>query len=152
MKNCRFCQLPRPEEEELCHFCGSAEFDPRAEQTPADFGLRLIGENRLAAAYEYLEGLVARGEETAEHCHRLAWLAFAFGDLRAVEIWSHETLRLDAGWIEAHLLLGMVLQRAGRWAEAAEEYAAGLRTPAPPPRRARLEALLEAARANIPEF
>jgi len=152
MKNCRFCQMPRPEDEALCQFCGSVEFDACAEQPQADFGLRLFGENRLAAAYEYLEGLVARGEETAEHCHRLAWLAYAFGDLRAVEIWSHETLRLNPGWIEAHLLLGLVLQRAGRWAEAAEEYAAGLRRPAPPQRKARLEALLGRARTNIPEY
>ncbi|MBL0160746.1 MAG: hypothetical protein IPP47_27225 [Bryobacterales bacterium] len=152
MKNCQFCQLRRPAEEELCQICGAVEFDPSVEGPPADFGLRLIGENRLAAAYEYLEGLVARGEETPEHCHRLAWLAYAFGDLRAVEIWSHETLRLDAGWIEAHVLLGLVLQRSGRWAEAAEEYQAGLRRPATPQRRARLEALLERARTNIPEY
>ena len=65
MKNCQFCQLRRPAEEELCQICGAAEFDPSVEGPPADFGLRLIGENRLAAAYEYLEGLVARGVD----CH-----------------------------------------------------------------------------------
>lgn len=145
--------MPRPAEEEPCLLCGSVKFDPALDEVPADFGLRLIGENRLAVAYEYLEGLVARGEESAEHCHRLAWLAYAFADFRAVEIWSHEALRLAEGMMEAHLLLGMVLERAGRWEEAAEEYAAGLRKAgAPPHRRARLESMLEIARQKIPEY
>lgn len=153
MKHCCLCQMPRPAGEPICLLCGSAQFDSFTERLPADFALRLIGENRLAAAYEYLEGLVARGEESAGHCHRLAWLAYAFADYRAVEIWSHETLRLDDTMLEAHLLLGLVLQRAGRWAEAAEEYSAGLRKPGTSPdRRARVEALLAEARRNISEF
>ena len=153
MKNCRLCQMPRPEDEELCALCGTSQFDQTVEGLPADFGLRLISENRLAVAYEYLEGLVAGGAESAEHCIRLAWLAYAFKDLRAVETWSHEALRLDAGTIGAHLLLGLVLQRSGRWAEAADEYEAGLRIPvASAERRTRLESLLREARASIPEF
>ena len=153
MKSCCLCQMPRPVEEEACLLCGSAQFDSVMDAFPADFGLRLIGENRLAAAYEYLEVLVARGEESAELCHRLAWLAYAFTDFRAVEIWSHETLRLDETMLEAHLLLGLVLQRSGRWVEASEEYSAGLRKPiAATERRARLEALLAEARGNIPEY
>ncbi len=145
--------MPRPAGENPCLLCGSVQFDPAIDELPTDFGLRLIGENRLAAAYEYLEGLVARGEESAGSCHRLAWLAYAFADFRAVEIWSHEALRLDEGMMEAHLLLGLVLQRSGRWEEAAEEYSAGLRKAgAPPHRRARLESLLDAARRKIPEY
>ena len=147
------CQMPRPAAEDVCMICESVEFGPTIDHLPDDFGLRLIGENRLPAAYAYLESLVARGEDSAEHCHRLAWLAFAFSDFRAVEIWSHETLRLDDGMLEAHLLLGLVLQRAGRWEEAAEEFSAGLRKPAASPqRRTRLEALLDEARRNIPEY
>ena len=153
MKECHLCQMARPAMEDVCMICGSAEFGSHIDELPDDFGLRLIGENRLPAAYAYLESLVARGEDSAEQCHRLAWLAYAFADFRAVEIWSHETLRLDDGMVEAHLLLGLVLQRAGRCAEAAEEYSAGLRKPAASPhRRARLEALLDEARRNIPEY
>jgi hypothetical protein len=153
MKECRLCQMPRPATEDVCLICGSAEFGSTIDQLPDDFELRLIGENRLPAAYAYLESLVARGEDSAEHCHRLAWLAFAFSDFRAVEIWSHETLRLDDGMMEAHLLLGLVLQRAGRWEEAAEEYSAGLRKSATlPQRRARLEALLADVRLKFPEY
>ena len=145
--------MPRPAEDDPCLLCGSVEFDPPIDELPADFGLRLIGENRLAAAYEYLEGLVARGEESAENCHRLAWLAYAFADFRAVEIWCHETLRLDEGMMEVHLLLGLVLQRSSRWEEAAEEYSAGLRKlVAPSQRRARMESLLAVARQKIPEY
>lgn len=153
VKFCCLCQMPRPEDEALCILCGTAQFDAPVEGPLTDFGMRLISENRLAAAYEYLEGLVAGGAESAEHCIRLGWLAYAFTDLRAVEIWSHEALRLDAGTIGAHLLLGLVLQRSGRWAEAADEYAAGLGIrKASAERRSRLEELLSEARANIPEF
>jgi tetratricopeptide (TPR) repeat protein len=145
--------MPRPDGENPCLLCGSEQFDPAIDEISSDFGLRLIGENRLAAAYEYLEGLVARGEESAGRCHRLAWLAYAFGDFRAVEIWSHETLRLDEDMPEAHLLLGLALQRAGRWAEAVEEYSAGLtRAGALPHSRVRLESLLQLALQKIPEY
>ena len=153
MKNCSLCRMPRPRDEQFCQLCGSVEFEASFEELPADFELRLIAENRLAVAYEYLEDLVARGVGSAEHCCRLGWLAFAFGDLRAVETWSHEALRLDIDTVEAHLLLGWVLQKSGRWEEAAEEYEAGLRRPAASPsRRVRLETLLEMARNKIPEY
>lgn len=153
MKDCDLCQMPRPAAETPCLLCGSAAFAPPTSLLPADFSLRLIAENRFPAAFAYLESLIARGEESPEICLRLAWLAYAFTDYRAVETWSHESLRLDDTRLDPHLLLGLVLQRSGRWAEAADEFAAGLRKPdASPRRRAFLESFLAAAIGKIPEF
>ena len=54
----------------------------RQQPRPAGKALRLIGE------------------------HRLAWLAYTFSDLRAMEVWSHEALRLDLDLIEVPVFGG----------------------------------------------
>lgn len=129
MKICRLCQMPRPEAEAVCSLCLGVGFDPAPWELPEEFSLRLIGENRLDVAYAYLEDQVARDQESAAVTLRLAWLAYAFRDFRAVETWCHEATRLDEAWAEPHILLGYVLQRAGRWEEAVAEYEIARRRP-----------------------
>jgi tetratricopeptide (TPR) repeat protein len=120
---------------------------------PADLALRMIAENRFDVAYRSLEDLVQRGEESAEVCLRLAWIAWAVGDERAVETWCHESERLDESSAEPHLLLGLAQRKHGRWAEALEEFEAGLRRKGlSEPRRALLEGLRAEMEANIPEW
>ncbi len=153
MKICCMCQMPRPEAEAVCLICLGEVFASVPWALPEDFELRLIGENRLDVAYAYLEEQVARDRETAEVTLRLAWLAYAFRDFRAVETWCHEATRLDEMWAEPHILLGYVLQRAGRWEEAVEEYAiAGRRPGLSEERRQRVLDLTAECRTNISEF
>ncbi|MGJ5818205.1 hypothetical protein [Paludibaculum fermentans] len=153
MKICLMCQMPRPEGEPVCLICLNESFEPAGWALPEDFGLRLIGENRLDVAYAYLEDLVARDQESAEVTLRLAWLAYAFKDFRAVETWCHEATRLDEMWAEPHILLGYVLQRAGRWEEAVEEYGiAGRRPGLSDERRQRVSDLTSECKTNISEF
>ena len=75
----------------------------------------------------------------------LAWLAHTFGDTRAVEIWCHEGNRLDPDSPEPHLMLGLVMMRGERWAEAVEEFEAALNKPGVALER---RALLETYRAD----
>lgn len=121
--------MPRPQPEAVCSLCFETGFEAAPWELPEDFALRLIGENRLEVAYAYLEEEVARGRESAAGALRLAWLAFAFNDFRAVETWCHEAARLEEASPEPHILLGFVLQRAGRWEEAVAEYEIAGRRP-----------------------
>lgn len=153
MKICLMCQMPRPSAEPVCSLCLNPAFAPAPWQLPEDFGLRLIGENRLAAAYAYLEDLVAHDRETPAVTLRLAWLAYAFNDIRAVETWCHEATRLDEASAEPHILLGFVLQRAGRWDEALAEYGVALRKDGlNPERRECIEHNRAECAVNISEF
>jgi len=120
---------------------------------PADFSQRLIAENRLPAAYEYLEQLLQEDRESPELCRQLGWLALAIDDTRAVEIWAHEAIRLDPGAPDPHILLGRVLEQCGRWEEARAEYllAESKLTPGAP-RAALLREIVEFVDTQIPEF
>jgi hypothetical protein len=114
---------------------------------------RLICEGRFELAYSCLEDQVSRGEETARACQALAWMAYAFKDFRAVETWSHESVRLDERSPEPHILLGFVLGNAARWAEAVEEFDIALRKGLlEEARRTRLSGLRDRTFAKIPEF
>ncbi|MGD0579821.1 MAG: hypothetical protein ABSC08_12930 [Bryobacteraceae bacterium] len=115
--------------------------------------MRQIVEGRFDQAYRSLEEEVARGREDGRTALRMAWLAFAFRDTRAVETWCHETIRLEPDSPEPHLLLGVVLLRGERWQEAAEEFGSGLEKPELSlERRALLETLCAEAVARIPEW
>lgn len=127
MRVCLVCRYPHFQSGLSCTVCGGEEFFIAGEVDPGDLALRLVSEGRHGEAYASLEDLVARGEETAEDCVRLAWLGFAFDDHRAVETWCHEAERLAPGWAEPHVVMGWALERAGRWVEALEEYDAALR-------------------------
>lgn len=145
--------MPRPEGEAVCSLCLGVGFDPTPWELPEEFSLRLIGENRLDVAYAYLEDQVARDQESAAVTLRLAWLAYAFRDFRAVETWCHEAMRLDEAWVEPHILLGYVLQRAGRWEEAVAEYEiAGRRPDLSEGRKHILSDLVFECRTHISEF
>jgi hypothetical protein len=112
----------------------------------------MIGRGALGAAYEWLEGEVREGRETAEYCRRLAWLGLAIEDIRAVEIWSHESLRLAEEWAEPHVLLGYALLREGRNGEALEELEAALRRPMNAQREALVAGFRDEARRRLPEW
>jgi uncharacterized protein HemY len=153
VKICSLCLLPRPDHEPVCTICENDEFS--AAELEGDVGLeyRLLAENRLDMAYRSLEADVARGEEDGRRALWLAWLAHTFGDTRAVEIWCHEGIRLDPDSPEPHLMLGLVMMRGERWAEAVEEFEAALNKPGVAlERRALLETYRADALANIPEW
>ncbi len=117
-----------------------------------DRSLELIAQQRLAEAYYWLEAEVQAGRESSEFCRRLAWLGLAIQDIRAVETWCHESLRLDGDSGEPHLLLAYVLQREGRWAESIEEWDAALRRTMAPQRRLLAEQLRAEAARRLPEW
>jgi tetratricopeptide (TPR) repeat protein len=147
------CLMPREDAERACGICGCRDFSPGPGAPPADLALRLIADNRLATAYASLEQLVCSDREDAESARRLAWLAYSFQDFRAVETWCHECERLDDASPEPHVLLGVVLMRAGRWSESVEEFDAALkRGGLPAERRSLIEDLKAGAAANIPEW
>jgi hypothetical protein len=145
--------MARPGDEEWCLVCGRQQFEDCQAGPPADLADRLIAENRFAVAYECVEDLVSRGEETAWGCRVLAWMSFTFRDFRAVETWSHESIRLDGASPEPHLLLAYVLDGSGRWPEAVEEYDIALRREGlSVPRRQLVAELRAGCLARIPEF
>lgn len=119
---CGFCLLPRFEGLAACPFCGSVNISRRIKNVPEDFALRLLAEGRWDAALEYLEGEIAGGRETSRYALLVGWLSLMNKDLRAVETWCHESLRLQAADAGPHVLLGVVFEQAGRWEEAVAEY------------------------------
>lgn len=153
MKLCCLCLLPRPDREPVCSICASDEFTSAEGDERAGLEYRLIGDNRLDMAYRSLEADVAAGLEDGRRALWLAWLAYAFNDARAVEIWCHEGVRLNPDSPEPHLMLGLVMMRGERWAEAAEEFEVALRKPGVPLERvALLETYRAGALARIPEW
>lgn len=147
---CPFCLLPRPVDEPVCSICGD-ESAPLPASGVGDAG-DLILSRDVRAAYAHLESRVASGGETAEICRRLAWLALSFEDIRAVETWSHESLRLEPESAQPHLLLGLVLGGEARYAEAVAEYDLALRSDLPEAVRGRVLALRAEAAAHVPEW
>jgi uncharacterized protein HemY len=153
VKICSLCLLPRPDHERVCAICENDEFGAPVSGRDVGLEYRLLAENHLDMAYRSLESDVARGEEDGRRALMLAWLAYTFGDARAVEIWCHEAIRLDPESPEPHLMLGLVLMRGERWAEAVEEFEAALHKPGVAlERRAMLETYRANALANTPEW
>ena len=153
MKTCSLCQLPRPDAEQVCAVCENAEFDEVVGASEADEAVEQILEGRFDLAYKSLEQEIARGREEAGTALRMAWLAYAFRDTRAVETWCHEAIRLAPDWAEPHLLLGVVLMRGERWPEAVEELSTGMDKPGLTlERRALMETMCADASARIPEW
>lgn len=149
---CPKCGFARPEAA-VCSLCQTPGLLPWPADAALTLEQRLVAGDRLSEAYAALADRVSRGAEDAETCLRLAWLAYAFQDLRAVEIWCHECARLDPAAAEPHVVLGHVFQRSGRYEEAAEEYEAALRGQAlDGPAREAVERSLDEARRMIPEF
>lgn len=152
-KRCLLCQMARPSQEIRCGVCGNTQYGEMVEGPPADLAERLIAEDRFAVAYACLEEQVSRGEESAWGCRALAWMAFGLGDLRAVEAWSHESIRLDSSSPEPHILLGCVLENSARWVEAVEEFDIALRREQlGAERRELVEELKLRSSSRIPEF
>ena len=152
-KRCWLCQMARPAAEGCCLVCGNAQFGEVEEALPAELADRLILENRFDVAYACLEDQVSRGEETAWGCRALAWMSYAFQDFRAVETWSHESIRLDGSSPEPHILLGFVLEKGTRWEEAVEEFDIALRnSELEEGRRKMLYGLRTRSFSKIPEF
>lgn len=152
MTTCCLCLLPLADPGRarcaVCQYSG-----PAVEAAgPPDESLALIAAGRLGEAYEWLEREIGEGRESALYCRRLAWLGLAIEDIRAVEIWCHESLRLDPASPEPHLLLGYALLREARHAEALEELEAALKRPMDGGRRMIASALREQARVHIPEW
>jgi len=153
MKRCSLCLMPRPDAEPVCAICENIEFSAVESGTESGEAMEHILEGRFDQAYKRLEEEVAGGHEDGRTALRMAWLAFAFRDTRAVETWCHETIRLEPDSPEPHLLLGTVLMRGERWPEAAEEFSSGLQKPGLSlERRALLETLCADAAARIPEW
>ena len=153
VKICSLCRLPRPDHEPVCAICDNDEFTAAELEANMSLEYRLLVENQLNLAYRSLESDIARGEEDGRRTLWLAWLAYAFGDARAVEIWCHEGARLEPDSPEPHVMLGLVMMRAKRWAEAVEEFEAALNKPGVTlDRRALLETFRAEAFANIPEW
>ena len=129
MKTCSLCLLPRPDSELVCAICDNDEFSAAGSRVERGEAVRQMIEGRFDLAYRSLEEEVARGREDGPTALEMAWLAFAFRDLRAVETWCHEAIRLAPDSPEPHLLLGLVLLRGERWPEAVEEFGSGLEKP-----------------------
>ena len=153
MKTCSLCLLPRPDHEPVCAICDNDEFMVLETDEAVGMEYTHLVQNRLDLAYRSLEADVARGEEDGRRALWLAWLAYAFRDTRAVEIWCHEGVRLEPDSPEPHLMLGLVMMREERWGEAVEEFEAALKKPGVTLER---QAVLETFRANafahIPEW
>jgi tetratricopeptide (TPR) repeat protein len=153
MNECLLCRFAHIQTELSCAVCGcEQQFMTKPEMEIAeDLTRRLAAAGRFGEAYASLEDLVARGEESADACLRLAWLGFAVGDLRALETWCHEAERLAPDWAEPHLALGWAFEQAGRLPEAIEEYDAGLRRGvAPEERAAWVRARRDAVQGRLP--
>lgn len=151
VKVCSLCRLPRPENETVCRICGNQEFHAGLPPTPDDTD-PLLSADAVGDAYLELEKRVSRGEETFEVARRLAWLGWALKDYRAVEVWSHEAMRLNDKSSDPHLLRGLVFRAEDRWHEAWEEFAAGLkRRPMEPEREGLLRLLESEAREKDPD-
>lgn len=154
MNVCKLCLFPRRDPGAACPICGlDATFAVDGE-IPADFALRMAYDSRLDVAWASLEEKVAREQGDARDCTHLAWLSFAFKDYRAVEVWCHESERLDAASPEPHIVLATVLERGERWQEAIDEYDAALRcaTAIDPGRREYLESRRDYCLTQIPEW
>ncbi len=145
MKLCALCLLPRPDHERVCAICDNDDFVAAEAGENTGLEYRYLEENQLDLAYRCLEADVAEGAEDGRRAMCLAWLAYAFGDPRAVETWCHEAARLDPDSPEPHLMLGLVMMRAERWGEAVEEFEVALRKPGITLER---QAVLETFRAN----
>ena len=153
MKTCSLCLLPRPDSEPVCAICENDEFCAAGSRVEGGEAVRQMIEGRFDLAYRSLEEEVARGREDGRTALEMAWLAFAFRDLRAVETWCHEAIRLQPDSPEPHLLLGLVLLRGERWPEAVEEFGSGLDKPEITlERRALLETMCAEAASRIPEW
>lgn len=149
---CPRCGFARPQPA-ACSICQTEGLLPWPDGRPLTLELRLIAADRLSDAYAALSDRVSRGAGDSEACLQLAWLAYAFQDLRAVEIWCHECARLDPASPGPHIVLGHVFQRSGRFEEALEEYEAALRLPSlSGPARRIVETSLRQTRESIPEF
>lgn len=158
MITCALCLFPRSSTQDApttgsCGICGSSETLPPGPES-GDFALRMAADGRLSVAYASLEQKIAADQATAEDCLHLAWLAFAFKDFRAVEVWSHECERLDPASPEPHLLLATVLDRGERWQEAVDEYDVALRRAAHlhASRRELIETNRASSLSRIPEW
>lgn len=153
MKLCELCLFPRPIDEERCALCDSDAFSIHSDVLPKDFALRMAAENRFGVAYLALEDEIANGGESAEKCSWLAWLALMLKDQRAVEIWSHESQRLDGESPDPHLALARAFELEQRWPEALEEYQAALRRSGlHQARRGLMEQARDRVASNIPEW
>jgi hypothetical protein len=152
MTFCEFCLLPRPAGVNPCPVCGHEATGSAAPEGGDERALRLIREGLVGEAYSHLEHEAAAGRESSENCRILSWLAFSFGDARAVEIWSHEALRLGPESPEPHILMAYALDLEERWAEANDEYAAALKRRMTPARRELVLARQSRVKALIPEW
>ena len=153
MTTCSLCRLPRPDSEPVCAICDNDEFSEVESGAEGGEAVRQMIEGRFDVAYRSFEEEVARGREDTPTALGMAWLAFAFRDLRAVETWCHEAIRLEPDSPEPHLLLGLVLLRDERWPEAVEEFGSGLDKPEITlERRALLETMCAEAASRIPEW
>lgn len=149
---CPKCGFARPESA-VCSICQTPGPLPWPEQLAVTLEQRLVAADRLNDAYAALSDRVSGGAQDSETCLQLAWLAYAFQDLRAVEIWCHECARLDPASAGPHIVLGHVFQRSSRYEEAADEYEAALRTASlSGPSRDIVELSLRQTRDMIPEF
>ena len=149
---CELCELPRRGFAPGCPFCGHAGGERHLEGIPADFGRRLVADGRWEVAAEYLESEVAAGRETPGGSLLMAWIALISNDLRAVETWSHESLRQDKEQAGPHLLRGLVFERSQRWEEAVAEYLAGLSFRPEPDRQTLIRERLSYCESQIPEW
>jgi len=149
---CSLCHLPRKEGLPDCPFCRYSGSGRQLNSIPEDFAERLTAEGRWDTAAAFLEGEVAAGRETAAGCLLLAWIALISNDLRAVEVWSHESLRIGQVQAGPHLLLGLVFERGERWEEAVLEFSLALACPVPEERREILQAHRSYCQSQIPEW
>ena len=153
MKKCSVCEFPRPAAEARCVLCGSEEFSEYDDSLPMPEWEAMCLRGEIGEAYRMLEERVAEDPDDGDACLALAWLSYACKDFRAVETWSHETMRVLPQSPEPHLLIGKVLLEDQRWEEAIEELNAGLRrTSMRPSRRARMEAMRADAAAHLPKW
>lgn len=149
---CPKCGFARPAAP-VCSICQTPGPLPWPDDRPITLEQRLAAADRLSDAYAALADRVSSGHQDAASCLALAWLAYAFQDLRAVEIWCHECARLDPASAGPHIVLGHVFERSGRYEEAVAEYEAALRLPAlEEPARGLVALSLRQSRDRIPEF
>lgn len=149
---CPKCSFAQPQTQ-VCSICQTPAPLPWPEHLPVTLEQRLVAAGRLSDAYAALSDRISRGAEDAPSSIALAWLAYAFQDLRAVEIWCHEAARLDPASANPHVVLGHVFERSGRYEEAAAEYRAALSRPSlAGPSRQAVETSLRLALDSIPEF
>jgi tetratricopeptide (TPR) repeat protein len=151
LKTCILCGFHRAEPEPVCLICSHDAFEPAA--ILPDLGYRLAAGNRWKDAYDCFESQVASNPDDGPACLALAWLAYVVRDLRAVETWAHEAMRLMDRAAEPHLLMALVLRNATRWEEALEELeAAARRNTLSPGRRLILEDLTRDVKSHIKEW